>query len=422
MKKAVLIIFTFFCVNDLFSQNLEAFISVDTRGGYSTNTYLHPFIGEWDQNDRGAFTRLSPSAELYWNSGRFSTQISGGYLYEPTFDNRQDWTGMYGSTRLNYRVGNRFSMELQASANQISSVYDRTSFSVLPALTWSPSLFTNIRLRGGSSFREYRGLMVDETEESGQARERFDIYGFEFERWTSLKWQLRGSVYALMDENPLENHSLSAAVSRIIRRSSGVTFDLSLNRYQNSFTVDGQGGLMPVSGTVTDGSEIIEDSDQLLRSRLSFSFPIAGGLTGNGSISHLLFMPAAIENRSDMEISVGFRYRFSVTDAVRYDKNKLSPEWESRSNHAVIVKIGYRGEGDLFLVGEFNDWDRPGVQLSRQGENSSRYAAQLELEPGIYEYKVLLRKDGEESWVELSDDTMTVSDGFGGINGLIFID
>jgi len=418
MKKAVLIAITFFCVNDLFSQNLEAFLSVDTRGGYSTNTYLHPFVGEWDQSDEGAFTRLSPSAEIYWNRGRFSTEFSGGFLYEPTFDNRQDWTGTYGSTRLNYRLANQFSIEVQAAANRISSIYDRTSFSVLPALTWSPSLFTTIRARGGSSLRKYRGLMVDETEDS----ERFDIYGLEIERWTSLKWQLRASVYGLMDENLLENHSLSMALSRIIRQSAGISVDLSMNRYQNRFAVDGQGGITPVPGTVSEGTEIVDETDQLLKIRVSFSFPIVSGLSGNGSVSHLLFMPSVADNRSDAEISFGFRYRFSASGPFQNSRNKLSPEWESRGNSAVIVKIRYSGEGELFLVGEFNDWDRPGVQLSRQSENSNRYAAQLDLEPGIYEYKVMLLKDGEESWVELSDENMTVSDGFGGINGLIFID
>lgn len=422
MKKAILIAATLFCANDLSSQSLEAFLSVDSRGGYSTNTFLHPYIGEWDQSDSGAYTRLSPSAEIYWDSGRLSGGLSSGYFFEPMLDNRQDWTGVYGSGYLNYRISNHFFFELRSTANRISSLYDRSSFSVLPALSWTPSLFTRVRARAGSSFREYSGFESAEQESSGRQMDRFDVYGLEIERWTSFKWQISGSVYSLMGESLLENHSLSLAVSRIIRQSAGVTFDLSLNRYQNSFAIDGQGVATPVTGTAPDGTELIEQTDQLLRSRLSYSFPIVGGLSGYGSASYLLFMPDATENRSDMEASFGFRYRISTSEIFRNNKNKLSPEWESRTDQAVIVKVRYRGDGDLFIVGEFNDWERPGVQLSKQGEGSNRYAAQLDLEPGVYEYKVLLLKNGDNSWVELSDETMTVSDGFGGINGLIYID
>lgn len=422
MKQAVLIVITLLCVNDLSSQSLETYLSIDSRGGYSTNTFLHPFIGEWDQSDSGAFTHLSPSVEVYWNKGRFSGVLSAGYFFEPTFDNRQNWTGIFGSAHLDYRISNQFSLEVQSSANRISSLYKRSSISFLPALSWSPSLFTSLKARAGSSFREYSGFDTTEPEDPGRQLDRFDVYGLEAERWLSLKWQISSSIYSLIGESLLENHSVSLALSRIIRQSSGVTLDLSLNRYKNSFAIDGQGVITPITGSIPDGTELIENTDQLLKSRLSYSFPVIGGLSGYGSLSHLLFMPGASENRSDAEISFGVRYRISTSSLLRNHKNELSPEWETRSDQAVIIKVRYRGEGDLYIVGEFNDWQRPGVQLSKQGKGSKRYAAQLDLEPGIYEYKVLLVKDGEESWVELSDETMTVSDGFGGTNGLIYID
>lgn len=422
MKKAVLIAITLFFANDLSSQHLEAYLSVDSRGGYSTNTFLRPFIGEWDQSDSGSYTHLSPSAEIYLDSGRFSGGLSGGYFFEPTFDSRKNWSGIFGSGYLNYRISNEFTFEVRSSANRISSLYNRATLSVLPAISWSPSLFTRIRVRAGSSYREHSSFETAEQEGTSGRIDRFDVYGLEAERWMSLKWQIKGSVYSLVDENILENHSFSMAVSRVIRQSGGVTFDLSVNRYQNSFAIDGQGGITPVNEAVTEGTQLIENTDRLLRSRLSYSFPIIDGLSVYGSFSHLLFMPDASDNRTDAEVSFGFRYRMSTSGLFRNNKNTLTPEWESRSDHAVILKVRYRGEGDLHIVGEFNDWQRPGVQLSRQGEGTNRYAAQMDLEPGIYEYKVLLIKDGDNRWVELSDETMTISDGFGGTNGLIYID
>lgn len=422
MKHAVIFFFSFLYATALYSQNIEAYINTDARTGFSTNTYLHPFIGEWDQSDSGLFSRLSPSADLYLHSGRFSADFSAGYLFEPTFDERQNWSGLYGSSRLNYRLTQQLSLELPVSANRLSSVYDRTSISILPAITWAPSLFTRVSARVGSSFRSYEGLFLDNDENPVITDSRFDVYGLEFERWTSYKWQVRGSVYGLMNQNPVENHSASFALSRVIRQSAGITFNLSLNRYQNSFAIDGDGGFIPVDGPLDDETQVVEDSDQLLRSGVSFSFPLMEGLSGNGSVSHLVFMPGNTENRSDVELSLGVRYRFSASGMFKNNRDKLSPSWENHDDDAVIVKIRYRGDGALFLVGEFNDWEQPGIPLSRQGGQSSRYAALLNLEPGVYEYKVLLVKNGEEMWVEFTDETMTVSDGFGGTNGLIFID
>jgi len=44
------------------------------------------------------------------------------------------------------------------------------------------------------------------------------------------------------------------------------------------------------------------------------------------------------------------------------------------------------------------------------------------LDSGAYEYKILLVEGDAEKWLELSEDTFTVNDGFGGENGLIIID
>ncbi len=424
MRKVAFFLFSFFCAGELYSQNLEAYLTLDTRTGYSTNTFLHPSISEWDESDSGAYSRVSPTAEIFWYGGRFTADVSGGYLFESTFDDRKNWTGVYGASRLNYQLSNQLSLEVQTSGSRLSSIYDRTSVSILPALSWSPSLFTRVHARAGTSSRKYHGLTVEEDNSLEQTADWFNVYGLEVERWASLKWQIRGSVYGLMDQNLFENHSLSFALSRIFRQSSGVTLNFSLNKYQNRLAFDADGGRIPTGNPASeDEIQYEEESDMLLKSGVSFSFPLVRGLSGNGSVSHLLFMPSVADSRSDAELSIGIRYRFSASTIFQQNQDKLSPDWDNREDDdVVIVKIRYRGDGDLYLVGEFNDWDRPGIPLSRQNENSGRYAVQIELEPGIYEYKVLMLNNGEEKWVELSDDTMTVSDGFGGTNGLIFID
>ncbi len=236
-----------------------------------------------------------------------------------------------------------------------------------------------------------------------------------------MKWKIQGSGYGLAGENLLNNHSVALSLSRLIQQKVGITLSASINRYTNNFAVSPEtGGLLSGPDQPGTEDEIIKQTDRLLRSGITVSFPIARNVTGSGTVGHHTFWAGNGESRSDIAASVGIRYSVSGSSLFNRRHNRLEPEWEKRNNDAVVVSVNFSGDGDLFLTGEFNDWERPGVALSRQNRKS--LAAKVELEPGIYEYKVILLRDGEESWVELSDDTMTVSDGFGGTNGLIFIE
>jgi hypothetical protein len=103
---------------------------------------------------------------------------------------------------------------------------------------------------------------------------------------------------------------------------------------------------------------------------------------------------------------------------LRKDSDKVSPNW-NKERDVQRVKISYPGDGRIYLVGDFNNWSRPGVPLVNIKKD--RYRAELELDPGSYEYKVLIIEDGEESWIEFSNETYTVEDGFGGQNALLLV-
>lgn len=408
------------CADSLMSQNLETIFSVESRAGYSTNTYLHPFVNEWDSSDEGTFARVLPSAQLFWGSSGFTAEASAGYLYESIFDTRNSWNGAFGTARLRYRFTESLSAGVETSGSRMNSASTKQNLSVLPEVTWSPSLFSRIQAKTGSSYREYSGLGQGEVEESDFS-DRFDLYGIELEHWPTLQWKIQGSGYGLAGENILNNHSVALSLSRLVQQKVGITLSVSVNRYTNNFAVSAEtGGLPSGAGQPGTEDEIIEQTDRLLRSGISVSFPIAGNVTGSGILGHHTFWAGNGESRSDIAASVGIRYSVSGSSLFNQRHNRLEPEWEKRTNDAVVVSVNFSGDGDLYLTGEFNDWERPGVALSRQ--NQKRLAARVDLEPGIYEYKVILIRYGEESWVELSDDTMTVSDGFGGTNGLIFIE
>ncbi|WP_340106332.1 glycogen-binding domain-containing protein [Rhodohalobacter sp. 8-1] len=418
MKILGLIIIGVFCIESLVAQSLNTIFSIESRGGYSTNTYLHPFVNEWDSSDDGAFARITPSAQFFWGSQGFSAEGSAGYFYESIFDNRNSWNGAFGSARLHYRFTESLSAGVEASGSHMSSSFRKQTLSMLPNVTWSPTLFTRIQAKAGSSFREYSGLGESEV---NSFSDRFDLAGIELEHWPSLRWRIQVSGYGMPGESLLDNHSAALSVRRLIQQKVGITLSVSMNRFTNSYTISPQTGGSPFgSGQTSIEDEIIEQTDHLLRSEVAVTFPIAGQLSGSGSVGTHTFWAANGEFRSDIAASVGIRYSIPGSAMLNQRRSAVEPEWENKPGEAVVVTVNYGGDGNLYLTGEFNDWGRPGVALSRQTQQ--RLAASVELEPGIYEYKVILIRDGEESWVELSDDTMTVSDGFGGVNGLIFIE
>jgi hypothetical protein len=71
-------------------------------------------------------------------------------------------------------------------------------------------------------------------------------------------------------------------------------------------------------------------------------------------------------------------------------------------------------------VGSFNNWDKEGIPLTEQSENN--YIAQLRLEVGSYEYKVLKIHGDSEEWLEFSNEVYTVDDGFGSKNAMLLVE
>ncbi len=426
MKKTVfLIAMAVIGSNQLNAQNLEAFMSLDTQIGGTSNTFLNPFINEWDRAADAGYAMVSPSVQLYWKQNRFTGDLSAGYVFEPFFDERTNWSGYYGTSNVRYRISPQFLAGVEVGGSRFTSTFNRGLISVLPEVTWSPTFFTRIRFRGGSTFRHYQNF---EQENADDFNDRLDLYGIEAEFWPSFNWQLRTGMFGNFDENLIENNTIYASVVRVFQNSLRFSLHLAVDQYKNKFTttIQTEGGGMPPTGRPggppDDAVEeiVVEETNRLLRGGASVSYTLFNSLTATGRISNVNFFPAEQDNLTDLQASVGLRYTLPVSKSGLFRDRQINPRWNKEKDGAVYVTLNYRGEGDLFLVGEFNDWDRPGLPLSRQ--TNQRHAVQIELEPGIYEYKILMVKDGEEKWIELGDDAMTVNDGFGGENGLIFIE
>ncbi len=422
MRKALIcLVIMMMYAHSAYSQHVEGFLSLDSGFGYTSNIFLNPFINEWNRSDFGSYASVSPSAQLLWSAGNFTGDVSTGFVYQPMFDDRSNWSGYYGNTNLRYRLSSKLTTEVQVSGSHFTSMFDRSLVSVLPSLTWSPSFFTRIRARAGSSFRNYSNL---ETDGQTEFSDRLDLYGLEVETWPSFNWRIRAGFNGNFNEDLIGNHTLSLGLERIIRQNWRLSLQAATDRYSTEVVTTGGtggGGTPPIGGPSGGGEETItEEADRLIRTGASLSRTFFDRLTATVSVSHVQFLPAEEESVSDIQTALNFRYTLPVSRLLSNKGRDITPRWSEQGDGVVFVTVNYRGEGDLYLVGEFNNWDRPGIPLSRQSER--RFAAQLELKSGIYEYKILRVTNGEEEWIDLSDDAMTVSDGFGGENGLIYID
>jgi len=418
MKIALLFMVSVLFADGLMSQNVKSVFSVETRAGYSTNTFLHPNVKEWDTSDDGAFARIIPSVQLFWNRSGYSAEGSVGYLHDSIFDERNSWGGMFGTARLLFTLTGSVSAGVEAMGSRMTSEFSKQSVSVLPEIRWSPSMFTSIKARGGSIFREYSGIGEGD---GTDFNDRYDLMGLEVEHWPTLKWQIRGAVYGPVGERLIENQSVSLSFRRLINREMSVGLSFSANRYTNRFDLRTEADGLPIGPAQPDAEgEMIEQMDQLLQSGLRVLFPLFGNITGSGTAATQTFRAGNGDQRSDITASIGVSYSISGSGVFNRRKDRLEPTWTRRKDEAVVVSVEYGGDGQLYMTGDFNDWQRPGVAMSRQ--KRKRYAVQLELAPGMYEYKVVLLKDEKEVWVELSDEIMTVDDGYGGLNGLIFIE
>lgn len=396
------------------SQDVQVSLSLDSRVAYTTNTYLNPILSEWNQSGNTGYVLLSPIAQIAYRHNRFSTSLTTGALYEPFFDGREAWSGGFILTNTRFRISHKLALGLESGGSHFSTTTDRSLIWVQPVLTWSPSLFTQFRLKAGSTFI-YSTSIVEE--EETQANTRFDSYAVEFETWPHMNWQLRGGIYGNLAD-PSGMVSIRAAADRVVNRNLKFTFNTGLEQYRFQVLAQGGGGTPPIGGPPQNGDQLINEEDRILRAGLGMSYQFNKSFSVNVNTDALkYFSSTGASTPIDTQISAGFRY--SLFPSFGKGK-KADTQWRTNGTQVVSLKLNYSGDGQLYILGDFNNWEQPGIPLIKQAKN--RYTAQLSLNPGAYEYKILLIEGSEEKWLDFTDDVYTIPDGFGGKNAMIFID
>ena len=415
MKKwMILLIGLLFIPIDVFSQDWDALLFLDGRTGYTSNTYLNPMLSEWSRENTTGYATITPIGNIFLSKGQFSVDLTSGGAYSQFTDERDAWSSLFILLNSNYRINERWGLGVETGGSSYSMQSDRSVYWVQPVLSFSPSLFTRVNLKAGSSFRKLN--FEDQADASGF--DQFNNYALELETWPTFRWQLKVGVFGDLN-NPAESLGARASSDINLHRNWDINLRTGIERYRfQIMTEGGGGGVFPPGGNPGNQTTTTEEADILYRISAGVKYRINSILEASVSTDYLNYYSTVTEESvSDVHASIGFRV--TLFNGSRHT-DEANVELRQNAKQTILLNLKYNGEGHLYILGDFNDWQKPGIPLVKQRRN--RYAAQLSLDSGAYEYKILLVEGDAEKWLELSEDTFTVNDGFGGENGLIIID
>lgn len=406
-----------------FAQNWQTMVSVDSRVGYSSNTYLNPFFAEWDESASSGYGLVSVFGQSFWNDSNNSVDITLGLVAEPFLNNQNIWRGGLSMVEYRRRFSPDFNGGIEAGGSYFSSNFKRTMVWAQPYVTWFVSPFTSLKLKLGVNHRSYKNFS-----DSLNTNRRFDFYGLEFESWPTYNWQLRATLFSSLDKLPAVNEQFSSTISAgyVFLNGSSITAKAGIEQFGFDFTTTTTSGGAPVGNpgggpppetqTVTN-----QEFDRILRLGLTGDYPINKTVSIFASIEGLnRNITTSDERITDMQISGGVRLSLQPNIIRRSSNRVIEPEWEKRREQLMAMNINFSGGGRLYLVGDFNNWNRAGIPLTQQ--NKKTYAAEISLDSGAYEYKILHVEGDTEEWLKFSNDTYTVDDGFGGENAMLLVE
>lgn len=399
---------------------------ISANSGYATNPYMIPMISEWDRGLGGAYAFLSPSMQMRWGGYKQNLAINtSAYLHQITEGN-QTWTGGFLSADYRRNITSSLNARVTGGLNYHETSYQRSLQWVQVGAEWSASHFTRFDLNLGP-IRQHFSNHNDADDFSS----RYDAYRIGAEYWPGYRWRLKTEFTSSLSHitNPGESFSLSASVTRFLSGGYTLILQSGLEQYTHEFEFfpeNGTGTSVPQSQMMlqqipdTPDEEIVYTmEDRFHRTSLTVYRPVGNRLTITGRISGLLWFSSedsAIE--SDFQFSAGLQIPFSLRRSQSGPVQSL--DWKSTEPGETVLTLRYSGDDPLYITGDFNNWDTPGIPMQKTGRN--RYRVDLDLSAGMYEFKIAIRDNDQVEWMELPDDTPTTDDGFGGQNGNVFVD
>lgn len=414
----------FFTPYTAFAQGLQTVVSVDSRVGYTSNTYLNPFFSEWDESVETGYGLASVFSQSFWSDNTNSIDATLGLVAEPFFGNDSFWRGGLGVLDYRRRFNNSFSGGAEAGGSYFSSNFTRSMFWFQPYATWFASPFTSVTAKIGINKRSYKNFSQDIDTDT-----RFDYYGLQAESWFGYNWQLKAGLFSSLENFPSLDQQFSSTLSLSYLFLNGVRITASGGYQQFGFeqiieTGGGPGGGGPPfggGGEAPAETEISQEYDRIYKMGLTGDLPINQRFSIYASVEGLhRNISNSQETFNDIQLSAGVRISMRPNIISRSGKKMIDPEWRKSEDRNMMLNINYNGGGRLYLVGDFNNWNRAGIPITQT--SGKTYSVEIPLESGAYEYKILHVEGNTEEWLEFSSDTYTVDDGFGGENGMILVE
>ena len=390
------------------AQTLQSAFSIDTHAGYTTNTQLTPYIGTWDTTSTGPYTLIAPSGQVNVLLKQGTISGFGGILYQPFLNHRTAWHGAYGILQYQHNFSYAWQAGLSIGTKSVTSDYSQDMTWLQAFVNWNLNPFLQLQFQAGRSYRSYLNSSV-----TPDTHEHFTTYGTGVDYWLATRWRLSASVNGdlLHPLQPQKDFDASVRITKYWPNDSWIAVFSNWGQFENSLLVqNSSGGSLPAipAGYI---------QSQLLQTGITGEFPLTDDLSITGRLTSLHRNSSNLNGpENDIQGSLGLR--FSFYPKLPGAKNRVYPKWR-QDNGTFYFVANYRGKGHLFIVGDFNDWSKPGIPLIHKSGNT--YATRLHLKPGVYEYKILKIDHNREEWAKLSNSTPEISDGFGGVNGRFIV-
>ena len=394
------------------AQELRGGLQLGTEAGYLTNTYLDPSMPLWSPGVHTGYGAVSPTGWLAWAGHRSSAHVATMGRFT-TYQNGMPATA-YGRAhfRADRAIGSSLKLGFDGGGSLVDGDVNQYAWNVLPFASWRPSFRTNITARLGLISQHTETPTSDNWQSSSL------LAGLEAERWLGLRTSMKAGIHAsqtqMTEEHATRGLGGNMSLSHRFRGGPSLRAEIGLEQYGYHVATETETRRGPFSPTTP---ETVGHSDLLWRAALSGEWPITHRWTLLGRSAAVQFNSSGVDEAvQDVQFSLGFRV--SLQGSI-YEPEEETPVW-AQEGETVHFRFLYEGDGELYLVGDFNNWDEPGAPLTDRGGDI--YTAQLELEPGAYQYRVRIKGDDEDDWLPLPEHALSARDDYDGKNGLLIVE
>lgn len=408
-------------------QQMTGVLSMTGTAGYQTNPYLDPMLGEWDPDVAPEFVAFDPAIALRYSTSSVQIDLAGQARVAPRRLASAAVPLVRGSAGGRYALASAWAVGLHGGASRYRLQAARDTWWSFPMVAWQPTARTTFTVRGGWAGRR-TALEFGDTSQQTSA-----IGMLGADTWLADRWQGQANAYvstsrAATGATTYGGTGVTASLTywwthRLALRGHATIERIQYDVTQTEEAEEGGGGPpLPIGGPPGSGMETTTTTraDRIGRGGAEVRWTARPGLTLFARAQGLVADLQQTETIStDVHVGAGLRWSLGRTWGERNPTSAPAGLWHN-TDDGLRFHVRYEGEGQLYVTGTFNDWANPGYPLRPVG--SDRHAATLPLPPGRYEYRIRIVEDGSTRWLSFPEDTRTVPDGFGGVNGICVVE